>query len=244
MKIAVLSDIHGNIAALDAVLSHVTSQAVDQIVNLGDICSGALWPHETATRLMALNLPTIRGNHERQVLAGERAAMGPSDRLALDTLTEDQLSWLAALPETLRLNDDVILVHGTPTSDLVYFLESVDANGIRPANMTEIEDRAGNCQIPLILCGHTHIPRAVRLPDGRLIVNPGSVGLPAYDDDRPFPHAVENLSPHARYATVTNERGAWEVSFHLVSYDWEKAALDAQAHDRPDWAKALRTGMV
>ena len=244
MKIAVLSDIHGNIAALDAVLAHAHALGVDQIVNLGDICSGALWPRETADRLMALGLPTIRGNHERQVLEGDPARMGLSDRRARDTLRDDQLAWMASLPPTLQLAEDVLMVHGTPSSDLVYFLETVTETGVRPATLAEVEERAGGTSARLILCGHTHVPRAVMLRDGRLIVNPGSVGLPAYDDDNPFPHAIENGSPFARYATVSNDGGSWQASFHLVAYDWEQAARDAEAVQRADWAKALRTGTM
>ncbi|GAB5351183.1 metallophosphoesterase family protein [Qipengyuania sp. 483] len=244
MKIAVLSDIHGNIAALDAVLAHAQALGVDQIVNLGDICSGALWPRETAGRLMALDLPTIRGNHERQVLEGDPARMGLSDRRARETLRDDQLAWMASLPPTLQLAEDVLMVHGTPSSDLVYFLETVTETAVRPATLAEVEERAGEASTRLILCGHTHVPRAVMLRDGRLIVNPGSVGLPAYEDDNPFPHAMENGSPFARYATVSDDGGSWQASFHLVAYDWEQAARDAEAVERADWAKALCTGTV
>ena len=244
MKIAVLSDIHGNIAALDAVLAHANALGVDQIVNLGDICSGALWPRETADRLMALDLPTIRGNHERQVLEGDPARMGLSDRRARETLRDDQLAWMASLPPTLQLAEDVLMVHGTPSSDLVYFLETVTETGVRPATLAEAEERAGQTTARLILCGHTHVPRAIMLRDARLIVNPGSVGLPAYEDDNPFPHAIENGSPFARYATVSGDGGSWQASFHLVAYDWEQAARDAEAVQRADWAKALRTGTM
>ncbi len=244
MKIAVFSDIHGNIAALDAVLAHATRMSVDQTVNLGDICSDALWPRETADRLMALDLPTIRGNHERQLLEGQKERMGLSDQHAANTLREDQLAWLASLPETLRLSDEIMLVHGTPDSDLGYFLETVTEAGVRPATFSEVAERAGDCDAQVILCGHTHVPRAVRLADGRLIVNPGSVGLPAYDDEYPFPHVIEKGLPHASYAVVSKENSAWEVSFHLVPYDWDQAALDAEANDREDWATALRTGRM
>ncbi len=239
-----LSDIHGNIAALDAVLAHAASMAVEHMVNLGDICSGALWPKETADRLMALGLPTIRGNHERQVLEGQIDRMSLSDRHAAATLRNDQLAWLASLPATLQMSDDVVLVHGTPDSDLVYFLDTVTEHGLRPATIDEVTERAGQCKAAVILCGHTHVPRAVRLEDGRLIVNPGSVGLPAYDDLHPYPHVIENETPHARYATISDEKGAWEVSFHLIAYDWERAAIDAEANNRKDWARALRTGRV
>ena len=243
-RIAVLSDIHGNIAALEAVLHHAGQRDVDLFVNLGDICSGALWPRETADRLMALDWPTIRGNHERQVLQGDPAAMGLSDRHARDSLRDDQIAWLAALPATLDLGDGALLVHGTPGSDLEYFLETVDEGGLRAATADEAAQRAGKVSASLILCGHTHVQRAVQLDDGRLIVNPGSVGLPAYDDDRPFPHAVETGTPHARYAVISHGERGWEATFHLVAYDWEQAARDALANDRPDWARALLTGRV
>jgi predicted phosphodiesterase len=85
MKIAVLADVHGNLGALDAVLADVTEQRVDLTVNLGDLLSGALHPRETADRLLALGLPTVRGNHERQVLTLPREQMTASDRLAHDT---------------------------------------------------------------------------------------------------------------------------------------------------------------
>jgi putative phosphoesterase len=244
MKIAVLSDIHGNIAALDAVLVHAADRSVDLIVNLGDICSGALFPSETADRLMALSLPTIKGNHERQVLTQSVEEMGLSDRHAASRLREDQLAWLASLPATLRLSDDVLLVHGTPESDLTYFLETVTEAGLRPATCAEIQERAGDTDAAVILCGHTHIARIIRLDDGRLIVNPGSVGLPAYDDERPYRHVIETGSPHARYAIIDGEDGTWSAELLEVSYDWEQAAQRAEAVGRADWAKALRTGLV
>ncbi|MBN3763618.1 metallophosphoesterase family protein [Burkholderia sp. Ac-20365] len=242
MKIAALSDIHGNLAALDAVLDDVRQQGADVIVNLGDILSGALYPSETADRLIPLALPTIRGNHERQLLAEDTARMGLSDRFAHRALRADQLAWIRALPTTLRLDHDVLLVHGTPESDLDYFLETVTANGCRPATQDEVESRAGAADASLILCGHTHLQRSMQLPDGRLIVNPGSVGLQAYADDRPFPHRMEMRSPHARYANVTRTASGWNVEFRSVEYEWNKAADVAALNGRSDWDIALRSG--
>ena len=79
MKVAAISDIHGNLPALDAVLADIATQSVDVIVNLGDILSGPLWGAATADRLMPLELPTIAGNHERQLLTlpRERNARPP-----------------------------------------------------------------------------------------------------------------------------------------------------------------------
>ncbi|HEU4959526.1 MAG TPA: metallophosphoesterase family protein [Sphingomonas sp.] len=244
MKIAIISDIHGNIAALDAVLADIAARKVEQIVNLGDICSGGLFPRETANRLMPLGLPTIRGNHERQVLTQARERMGPSDRHAAEQLRPDQLDWLAALPATLQLSDDVLLVHGTPDSDLAYFLETVTEDGLRPASEAEIEARAGAVDAAVILCGHTHVQRAVTRRDGRLIVNPGSVGLPAFDDDHPFRHVVEAGSPHARYAILSGGNGGWSAELVAIAYDWEQAARAAEANGRADWGRALRSGRI
>lgn len=242
MKLAVIADIHGNLLALDAVLADIATRGVDLTVNLGDIVSGPLLPSETADRLMPLGLPTIRGNHERQLLTHAFERMGPSDRFAVQSLRADQTDWLANLPETLRLDGGVLLVHGTPASDLDYFLETVDAAGPRPATAAEIEERAGTTDARLILCGHTHMPRIVRVADGRLIVNPGSVGVQAYSDEEPVPHRVETGTPHARYALVTLGPEHIAVDLIAVPYDWEAAARTAEANGRPDWARALSTG--
>jgi predicted phosphodiesterase len=218
------------------------SVGADLIVNLGDILSGALYPNETADRLMSLGLPTIRGNHERLVLAGDREHMGQSDRWALDHLRPDQLEWIAGLPNTLPVGEDVLLVHGTPESDLTYFLETVTSSGCREATHEEAKYRAGTVASKLILCGHTHLQRSMKLDDGRLIVNPGSVGLQAYQDDRPCPHRMEMGSPHARYAFVTRIGSDWTVEFRAVEYDWDTASATAMKNGRHDWAVALRTG--
>ncbi|HEV2674279.1 MAG TPA: metallophosphoesterase family protein [Aliidongia sp.] len=244
MKIAILADIHGNLPALDAVLADLAPRGIDLTVNLGDIVSGPLFPCETADRLMPLGLPTIRGNHERQLLTEAPERMGPSDRFAAGALRADQKHWLAGLPATLRIGDDILMVHGTPASDLAYFLETVDAAGVRAASASEIEARAADAPARLILCGHTHTPRIVRTADGRLIVNPGSVGVPAYSDDEPFPHGVETGAPHARYGIVEITPAGLAVDLRAVPYDWEAAAAAAEANGRSDWARALRTGRV
>jgi len=244
MRIAALSDIHGNLWALDAVLADIARRSVDVTINLGDILSGPLLPAETAERLMALDLPTIRGNHERQVLEHDPARMGASDRWAHDHITPSHREWIASLPASMRLQDDVLMVHGTPGSDLVYWMETVDPAGQRAATYAEVLERAGDASASLILCGHSHVPRSQLLDDGRLVVNPGSVGLQAYEGDLPYPHKVGNGSPHARYAVVERSAGGWAVEQYAVAYDWNAAAEVAQRHGRPEWAYALRTGRM
>lgn len=244
MKLAVISDIHGNLPALDAVLADIQSQGVDQIVNLGDIVSGGLFPAETADRLMPPHIPTIRGNHERQLLEQDVSDMSLSDRHAFDRLHAAHWQWLKSLPAELTFNEDILMVHGVPGDGLVYLLEEVTASGVRPSSEARVLSLIANKDVSLILCGHTHIPRKLQLADGQLIVNPGSVGLQAYDDNTPYAHVMESGSPHARYAIVERHNGLWKAEFKAVEYDWESAASVAIGNNRPDWINALRTGRM
>lgn len=255
MKFAAVSDIHGNLPALEAVLADIEREGVDAIVNLGDIVSGPLWPAETADRLMPLQLPTLAGNHERQVLTQALSDMSATDRHTAPQLRPEHRAWLASLPPTLRWHDEVLLCHGTPTSDLQYLMETVTPDyqpgvspGVRAATAAELLARLGDAMQgvahALILCGHTHMPRCERLADGRLLVNPGSVGLQAYDDAHPHTHLIETGSPLARYALLTRAAQGWQVELRCVGYDCESAARQAERHGRPDWADALRSGRV
>jgi predicted phosphodiesterase len=238
---AVVSDIHGNLPALEAVLAD--ARGVDGWLNLGDIVSGPLWPRETAALLMSLDWPTIAGNHERQLLTLPPARMGASDAYAAALLSDDQRRWLASLPRSMSPAAGFLCVHGAPGDDLQYLLETVTPAGLRSASAAEIAARVQGVDAQLLLCGHTHVPRSLR--SGALhVANPGSVGLQAYDDDHPFPHVVENRSPHARYALVEQGAAGWQVTLREVPYDHETAAERAEQNGRGDWADALRTGRV
>jgi len=193
---------------------------------------------------MPLNLPTIRGNHERQLLTLKPAEMGLSDRYTASCIAANHLQWIGGFPESLRLYEDVLLVHGTPQSDVAYFLESVDENGLRRASIEEVRSRSGTVTAGLVLCGHSHLQRCVELEDGPLIVNPGSVGLPAYESESPIPHRMESGSPHARYAIVEKRNHRWSAEMMAIDYDWESMAEFAEQRGRPDWTRALRSGYV
>ncbi|WP_181033624.1 metallophosphoesterase [Arthrobacter sp. SX1312] len=245
MRLAVVSDIHGNLLAIEAVLADMARQSIDHSVNLGDLLSGGLQPRQTAELLIDVGMKTVAGNHERQILTLGPEHMGASDRLAVQEITPAQREWLACLPSTLVVTDGVLACHGSPDDDLTYLLETVEPAGVRQATDREVRQRLGtHTDWSLVLCGHTHLPRATRLPEGSLVVNPGSVGWPAFDDDKPYPHVMEAGTPHARYAVLDDVSGRWDVEFRSVVYDWESAALIAEAHDRQDMARALRTGRV
>jgi len=246
MRLALVSDIHGNLPALEAVLADVARRGADRIANLGDHLSGPLWPAETAAFLMRQSWPQLAGNHERQLLTHPIDEMGASDRYARAQLGQTALAWLAALPGTFSIADDVFLCHGTPASDLTYFMETIAPGGVRMATRDELDARlatsAAAAAAGLVACGHTHVPRALRSSGGVLIVNPGSVGLPAYDDDRPSFHVIENGSPDARYAICERTAAGWRAELISIPYDHESAAAQAERNGRTDWAHALRTG--
>lgn len=240
MRIAVVSDVHGNLPALEAVAADIARRGVDRVVNLGDSLSGPLLALETARFLMARDWVHLAGNHERQILRPHQRTA--SDVHAHAQLGEAELAWLATLQPSLRLNPEVLLCHGTPRSDHEYFLETVEPDGVRLATPAEIEMRRAGAEAALIACGHTHVPRALRSASGGLIVNPGSVGLQAYDDDHLHYHVMQNGAPDARYAIV--ERGAqgWSAALIAVPYDWRPMAALAERNGRPDWAHAIATG--
>jgi predicted phosphodiesterase len=239
-EIAVIADVHGNAWALEAVLADIGRRGVKHIVNLGDNANGPLDPVRSVALLRASGSTHIRGNGDRMTGEG-----GPSARrsalFARERLDADALRWLRELPMQAR-GDGWAAFHAVPTNDETYFMENIAAGKTVLASPAEIAARLGDFDASLVLCGHTHLPRLVRLADGRTVLNPGSVGLPAYEDQTPAPHVIENGSPHARYAIARREGSEWSVEFCYVTYDWTAAAAAARAAGWTAWAHNLETG--
>ena len=244
MRIAILSDIHGNLPALEAVVQDIRRRGVDAVVNLGDSLSGPLLPLETAQFLMTQDWLHLAGNHERQLLTQGPGQWGASDAFTHAQLSTKELAWLATLKPSAAYSAQVLLCHGTPDSDVRYFLETVAPAGVRAATRSEIDVRLGAVDAELIACGHTHVPRTLRAATGQWIVNPGSVGLPAYTDEHPYPHAIETGSPDARYAMVERCAAGWSATLIAVPYAYQAMADLALTRQRPDWACALTSGYV
>lgn len=244
-RIAVLSDIHGNFPALQAVVADLKRRNVDLVLNLGDHVSGPLWPRETVEFLMQQSAwIQIAGNHERQLTRQDPAAHGASDRYAFSQLKPEQKQWLLKLPTTTQVEDEILLFHGTPSNDNVYLLETVAYGQIQLASPTELAQRLDGAQAHVMLCGHSHVPRVVRHQDGVLIVNPGSVGLQGYTGDWPEAHVVQVGSPEARYAILEKRAGNWQVEQFAIPYDHHLAAEQARQNGRQDWEVALKTGYI
>ncbi|MBC8504778.1 MAG: metallophosphoesterase family protein [Anaerolineales bacterium] len=243
-KIAILSDIHGNLAALEQVVADIQRRGVDLVVNLGDLISGPLWPKETLDYLRTQDWIQIRGNHERQILTQNPEQLGVSDLFARRCLDVEDLKWLHSLPARAEIGTEIVLVHGSPSDDKQYLLEAISNGHSCLASLDEIKARIGDETAPIILCGHTHISRIVAVSDNQLVVNPGSVGLPAYDDIEPEPHVMEAGSPHARYAVLEKNAERWNTELIAISYDHNRAVDRARANNREDWVIGLQTGFM
>lgn len=218
MRIAVLSDIHGNLPALNAVLEAL--KPYDAVWQLGDVVGYGPQPDEVVARLASENALGVRGNHDSAAL-GELGtdAFNDDARAAVewtaDTIDTATRQWLAALP--LRsIDQPFTLVHGSPRDPT---WEYVFTSAIARANLGAFETH--HC-----LVGHTHVPLIFRhsesgvegvqpLPgaayhfaDERLIVNPGSVGQPRDGD------------PRASAMILDTDRGVLE--WHRVEYPIEQ----------------------
>ena len=245
MRFAAIADVHGNYLALEAVLADIRAQGIGEIVNLGDMASGPLDARRTMDALMDLDAVHVLGNHDRYLIDRPPEKMGSWDRPAHSQLEKVQLDWLRAVPKTAVFRDQVFLCHATPAHDEVYWLETVMPDGtVRMSPLDGIEKQAEGITQPLILCAHTHVARAVRLPDGRLIVNPGSVGSPGYRDIHPFPHVMEADTPDARYAILELTDRKWRVTFRHVPYDHDAMAALARQNGQAELAHALATGWI
>jgi len=225
VRIAILSDIHSNIVALDAVLA--AAGPVDALWHLGDVVGYGPEPDRVVDRLREVGAVGVRGNHDAAACGGTeiewfnpdaraamewtRAAMGPRTR-----------DWLAALPER-RTEAGCTLVHGSPRDPIWEYITSVP---VARANLAELTTPVG-------LHGHTHIPIAFRDDDGRVevitpgndstvgldartvLLNPGSVGQPRDGD------------PRAAFAVLDTD--AARVRWQRVAYDIE--AVQAAMRD-------------
>ena len=238
MRLAVISDVHGNLRALEAVLADLATRAPDVTVNLGDCVTSPLWPRETLELLESRSLPTVRGNHDRWIAQPSTAPASPSIAFSRQSLTAAQCSRLGALPATLIVQDGVLAVHGTPASDSEYLLEEKVNGRLALVNADVLGSRLADVQAGLVLCGHSHNQHVAADRSGRLVLNPGSVGCPRYVDN-PDRLVNEAGSPHARYAIATRRGAGWSIELVVLEYDWSEVAKQAERNGRPDWAQAF-----
>ncbi len=244
MKIALLSDIHSNYFALEAVIADIKQRGADLIVNLGDSLYGPILPGATYDLLMSYDFISIRGNQDRQIYEASREEISsnPTMEYIINDIGQEAIDWMKSLPFDKQLNDKIYLCHGTPGSDLVYLLEDIKSGSPQLRSDNEIMKLLDGQSSEVICCAHTHIPRTVMLKSGQLIVNSGSAGLPAYTDDEPLLHSMENYSPHASFTIIEENKFGWKVEHLKIPYNYKKAAEEAKKHKHEDWANFLTTG--
>ena len=243
MPIALISDIHGNRSALEAVLADIRRRGITDIVNLGDCLSGPLDGAGTADLLMRLQLPTVQGNHDRALHDRPKEEMGLWETWIVNELSEAHIHWLKSFPITIE-RDDVFLCHATPNNDEIMWLHNEGlSHRMINRDLSEITKHLPNTAAGLIACGHTHTQTLVRIPDGPTIVNPGSVGCPAFADTRADPPFIHQTgAPDARYAVVEKTNGFWCVDFIAVPYDPREMTVLARTKGADSWVQALETG--
>jgi putative phosphoesterase len=172
-SVAALYDIHGNLAALDAVLADLPDDAT--IVVGGDICAGGEQPSETLTRLRGLGdrVAWLRGNADRELFPGE-PGLAPPEFLeeARSKLSEEEIEFLHDLPPTQRIGD-VLYCHASPRNDLDIFTERTPEE--------RIAFLFDGLDVTTVVCGHTHM-QYERTVAGVRVVNAGSVGAP-YEEE-------------------------------------------------------------
>lgn len=244
---AIISDIHGNSRALRAVLDDIKLRGIQTIINLGDFFFGALEPEETAGMLRDNPMLCITGNTDREILeavADPSAKHKPGmDRVVADLSTES-INWMRLLPKTTTCDGVFFVCHGTPESDNEYLLEKVTANGVFVYNDEELIAKTDHIAEQVILCGHSHVNRVIWLGNGKIILNPGSVGLPAYLGTGEHRFAMESNTPHAKYAIVSVDAERINIEQVLCAYDWNAASQAALTNGNADAARFLLYGRM
>lgn len=243
MKIALFSDIHANLPALEAFFKDVDARKPDAIYCLGDLVGYNIWPNEVINEIRKRGIPTIAGNYDFGIgrasddcgcayKTDPEKEMGKvSISYTNSVVNDEERAYLRTLPAHLRLefqlNDDkmnLLLVHGSPRKINEYLFEERDEK-----SMIRIMEQADTD----IMCfGHTHKPYH-RVIGNRHAINIGSVGKPKDGD------------PRGGYVMLTiDDAGKPTVEFIRFEYDVEKAAKAVTDSPLPDYyAEALRKGI-
>ncbi|GGJ89237.1 metallophosphoesterase [Deinococcus aquiradiocola] len=229
LRLAVISDAHGNAYALDAVLSEVRAETPDLILNLGDQVEGSADPARAYEMQAALGAVEVRGNNEEKLWPGGRRGELPQRFGAWlePRLGPQAIARLAGLPLVARVADDEVLAcHGTPGSawDMLLWQWQFTSPGAsdgegfyRARDPRELRAMMDPLAARVVLCGHTHRPGATRVGD-TLVVNAGAVSDQVDGD------------PRARWTLLERRGGHWHADFRTTAYDVEGAVHWSRTH--------------
>ncbi|MCR8645487.1 metallophosphatase family protein [Paenibacillus sp. N1-5-1-14] len=240
-KIAIISDIHSNSFALEAVLKDISARDIQLIVNLGDCLFGPVDPLGTAKSLMDNNkVINIMGNCD-EILLHEHSN-SETFKFVKPKLGREIVEWIRSFNKTW-VYEDLMFCHGTPYANDQYLLEDVQEYGVKYKSAEQLSMELEEVSQKYLFCGHSHVFGLIYASNGKFVVNAGSVGLPAYKDSLPFPHIMESKSPHANYVVAHRTlENNWNIEHVMVHYDWDKASSIAEANGREDYAFAIKSG--
>lgn len=226
MKIALISDIHANLPALDAVISDIQQQQIEIIWNAGDLVGYGAFPEQVIHKVRSLNILSIIGNYDLKVLrftgkANKWAKRKRSEKFiafkwAYEHLSEDSLTYLRNLPRERRLvvnQHSVLITHASPASNEEHLGPTTDE-----ARFVELTDITHS---DLVICGHSHQPFC-RQVKGVWFINPGSVGRPDDGD------------PRASYAMLKIKSSQVEVTHYRLEYDISLAVEEIRRARLPE----------
>ncbi len=232
MRIALISDLHGNAVALEAVLAHADRMGVDETICLGDVATLGPRPREVVGMLRDRGCRCILGNHDSFMLDPELIRSYTDVPIVVDSvdwcrerLQAHDLAFLAGFVDTLELPLDAgtraLLFHGSPSSNTQDLLATTSPD--------ELDRHLGGAVADVMAGGHTHIAM-MRQHRGILLVNPGSVGMPfrEYADGR-----APEVMRWAEYATVEASAGSVQVTLHRVGVDVDRMRRECEASDNP-----------
>jgi len=243
-EIAIISDIHGNSFALKKVLEDINDRGIKTIINLGDSLYGPLDPKGTFKLLQKHNVISISGNQDRFIHENlNKKSNFTTLEYVKSQINDKVIEWLKSLPFDTIYDDKIYCCHASPQSDSIYLLENLENNYIAIKDKNEIDGLLIHIKQSIVVCGHSHVSKIVKT-DNKLIINSGSVGLPAYDDNLPIYHKMENYNPYANYVVLNFNDNSIKVDKIAIKYDYEGAAKLAESNNRADWATWIRTGIV
>lgn len=236
-KIALLADVHGNVAALSAVIADVQAQAVDRYVIVGDSVTNGPRPNETLDWVQALDAPAIIGNNDLEVINGT----DPAASWARQRLDKLRIAYLRALPLTYQVTppgdrapcDDLLVVHASPRSCndlLILELHPLGTSFTRATPADEAEVMLAGAEANLVVYGHIHYA-SKGCVNGQRLVSVGSVGFPFDGDTR------------AAYALASWDGCGWYIEHRRVVYDHKAVAEDIEHSGQPfpeRYAKMIR----
>lgn len=239
MRLAVISDIHGNRIAFDAVLADIQKANVDQMVCLGDAIQGGAQPVETVQRLREVGCPVVIGNADDWLIKGEdSSAEGTIDpqkvaarEWSLSKLSADDVAFISGFQPTVQIDlgsgKSLLCFHGSPTSfDHVILPTTPEA---------EFMGFLGAYQANILTGGHTHMQQIRRIGES-FFFNPGSVGF-AYSHQQDM--ANFRADGWAEYAILTAENGQISLDLRRIPFDVNAVIEAYRSSGRPYTAEAI-----